>query len=321
MDRTGEDKHSLMVLDPNLLGLSNILYRYDPQLNQFKGSVPFFSPYPSKGMIALRLLLLQKLNRAETIRLEAVLRHRDLLHNPDQPVSPEACRRMNLRPGEVRLLQGVFSDCPELFAYLEHPFVVDVLYRMGALEDSLYTRTASRHARYTGVPLERRTLGVDSPDAVSVRIAVLFSFTADFLPKDEVERMDPYRRLHASDALRSLVSDMEEQLFTAVVSGLPEQESGSISLVFLRSFERPLAVFPANFSTVVEAVCPDADYVLVLLGKDVYRSFDFGVESTQRLTARGAFVDVTDIAYGQWTMDLAAIGDAVRSHWKESPPP
>jgi hypothetical protein len=318
MARSGVDKHALMVMDPNLLGLSHILYRYDPRLNQFKGKMPFFSPYPSTGLIALRLLLLQKMNRSETIRLEAVLHHRELLRDPERPISQEACRQMKLRPDEARLLQGVFSDCPELFAYLEHPFVVDVLHRMGAVEDSLYTRTASRYARYTGIPMERRILGADDPAAVSLHVAILFSFTDAFLPQEKTEQEMGARGLCASEDLRSLVSDMEEQIYSAVASGLPEGADGSIALAFSRSFARPLAVSPANFTSVAESVCPDADYVMVLLGKDVYRSFDFGVDSIQRLTARRAFLDVTDVAYGLWTADLAAIGDALRARWKES---
>ncbi len=318
MARSGEEKHALMVMDPNLLGLSHILYHYDPRLNQFKGSMPFFSPYPSTGLIALRLLLLQKMNRSETIRLEAVLQHREQLHDPDRPISEEACRQMKLRSDEARLLQGVFSDCPELFAYLEHPFVVDVLYRMGAVEDSLYTRTVSRYARYRGIPMERRILGTENSGSASLHIAILFSFSDAFLPQEKTEQEDGGLSLRASEDLRSLVFDMEEQLFSSVVSTLPEGAGGSIALAFSCSFARPLAVFPANFASVAETVCPDADYVIVLLGKDVYRSFDFGVDSAKRLTARRAFLDVTDIAYGLWTADLAAIGDALRAHWEES---
>ena len=49
----------LMVLDTNILGLSRVLYHYDPRLNLFKGTRDQQSLYPCTELMAIRLLLLQ----------------------------------------------------------------------------------------------------------------------------------------------------------------------------------------------------------------------------------------------------------------------
>ena len=78
----GKDKSKLMVLDANMLGFSEVLYHYDPTLNQFKGRFVYHSVYPSPGLIALRILLLKKIHRGEKIDLTAVLARQDLLLTP-----------------------------------------------------------------------------------------------------------------------------------------------------------------------------------------------------------------------------------------------
>ena len=63
MEDPGNGKGDLLVLDSNLLGLSAVLYHYSRELNQFKGKYIYDSLYPSSELVALRVLLLQKIHR------------------------------------------------------------------------------------------------------------------------------------------------------------------------------------------------------------------------------------------------------------------
>ena len=68
----------LMVLDTNILGLSQVMYHYDRRLNLFKGTRDHDSLYPCSELMAIRLLLLKKLRRNEKVSLAALSRHTEL---------------------------------------------------------------------------------------------------------------------------------------------------------------------------------------------------------------------------------------------------
>jgi len=87
----------LVVLDPNILDLSTTLYYYDEELSLFKGDFGVSSIYPAPEFIAIRLLLLQKIDRAEKIDLEALIDRETLLLHPELTPSPEDLDAINLK--------------------------------------------------------------------------------------------------------------------------------------------------------------------------------------------------------------------------------
>ncbi len=61
----------------------------------------------------------------------------------------------NLQFSEMKLLKDVIQSKPSFMAYLEHPFVVDMLYRIGAVAMDSYVREKSLSARYSRSALNR----------------------------------------------------------------------------------------------------------------------------------------------------------------------
>ena len=61
MTNSDKSKTGLLVFDPSILGLTEVLYYYDKKLNLNKGDSSNTSIYPSPELIAIRLLLLQKI--------------------------------------------------------------------------------------------------------------------------------------------------------------------------------------------------------------------------------------------------------------------
>jgi hypothetical protein len=105
----------LIVPDPGLQFLTRVLYHYDPTLSQYKGKFDFASIYPATEIVALRLLLLKKINEGEEINLEELLRREDLLMNPKMEVSNQDLEAVNLKADEMQLLRDILHEEPRLF--------------------------------------------------------------------------------------------------------------------------------------------------------------------------------------------------------------
>ena len=105
-----------MVLDARILGLCEVLYHYNPRLNQFKGRYLFESVYPSPELVAVRLLLVRKLVDGERVDLDALIRRESLLTDPLAVPSPADRLATGLSVEEFRFLREIFDSEP-LFAF------------------------------------------------------------------------------------------------------------------------------------------------------------------------------------------------------------
>ena len=149
-------KSDYLVLDPNILGLSRVLYHYDKRLNQFGGAYLYDSIYPTAELVALRLFLLQKRNRGEKMNLTAILQRRDLFLSTTAPVAADITET-GLNQEEIEFLQDVFRSGAFFFEYLQNPFLVKALHRLDVIQTDGKIQAALRRAHYRSCACHRRS--------------------------------------------------------------------------------------------------------------------------------------------------------------------
>jgi hypothetical protein len=313
----GHAKSELMVLDSNLQGFSEVLYHYDPQLNQFKGRFVYHSIYPSAELIALRILLLKKIHRREKIDLTAVLKHRDMLlesgHQPDALILDE----MNLEVDEFRLLSQVFRADPQLIAYLGNPFLVKALKDVEAIREDRQVSELARRANYRGI--YPGSVGRATQEQ-AVTIAILPSMTKEFvsgsISGSGTERFLPTEnyRSAAADIIRGLEERIrlrfQEAASTRARDSWPTDRIET-ALRFFNADKRPLLVHPQNAERVLADICPHADYAIILLGENVYRAVDFDATRDAYPFTNRFYIDIAEVRHGQIESELDLIGEAV----------
>ena len=89
-----------VVLDPNILDLSQVLYHYDEKLSLSKGDYGITSIYPAPEVLAIRLFLLKKMKSREKIDLDAFMQREADLLNENYQLSPEAWPPQVCQPGK-----------------------------------------------------------------------------------------------------------------------------------------------------------------------------------------------------------------------------
>ncbi len=316
LNGSGEDKSRLMVLDANLLAFSDVLYHYDPMLNQFKGRFAYHSPYPCPELIALRMLLLQKLHRAEKIGLGALLARRDLLLAPGQAPDTRALGEMNLSAAEFHLLGRVLQAAPQLFSYLHNPFLVDALAEIGAVRRDAFVSDMGRRANYRGIyPRERRCTG----GGPGVTVAILPSMTKAFIPGpgtgtgggDGFIPDEEYRGAAAA-IIRGVLDRVDSRSRETAPGGRIEEP-----VRFFDADKRPLLVHPGNAERVLAELCPRADVAVILLGENVYRAVDIDPRRDTYPAANRFYLDIADVRHGQIEAELDQIAEAVRGVLKK----
>ena len=291
----------LMVLDTNILGVSEVMYHYDRRLNLFKGTGEHDSLYPCAELMAIRLFLVHKLTREETVSMAAIIRNRALFSLGSRAPRPEELADMQLSDTEFGFLKNVFQSEPALLRYMEHPFLVSTLKRIGVAEQDTFTLLADQRANYRqwsapgSRPLTQRP----------VTIAILPSMNALFdLSDDRIVPSMEYRRLvdQIERAILSGLEDKGRQAFPAAAH-FPQPS-------FFTPF-RPMVIHPENAGRVVEEVCPQADFVVVLLGNNVYRAMSIDPENDIYPHERRIYLDVSDVRYQQIDNEIGIVVDAM----------
>ena len=72
-----------------------------------------------------------------------------------------------------------------------------------------------------------------------------------------------------------------------------------------------MAIHPGNAGRVIEDVCPKADFVLILLGKNVYRAIHIDPENDIYPHQKRIYLDVDDVRYQQIDDDIESIVNAI----------
>ena len=265
LNSTEGDKTRLMVLDPNILGLSKVLYHYDPHLNRLKGRTVFDSLYPSTELLALRLLLVRKQKTGGKIDLSALWQDQDLLRSTDPSADPANLQKFNLSAEELTLLQAVIEAEPHFLEYLHHPDIVGALTDMQLVQED----TAIQRSQNLGGTPELAFEHISGPrDKRAVRVAILPSLTAAFSFGPQAGELSRHG-FRATKYYVEAVNRVAAELSAAYAArGTPTRPGVDVFALM----ERPLVVTPENDRAVVERICPWAKVVFILLGKDVYLS-------------------------------------------------
>ncbi len=318
MSNPGANKTTIMVNDPNILGLSKVLYHYAPEMSQFTGSYGT-SIYPATELVALRLFLLKRLQAKRKVSLQALLDHRRLLTNPQHLPTRAELAAMNLTLEETRLLQTAFTSKPWLFNCLINPFLVEAFSRAGVLDnDPLATKLIRRatHRDTPCTPMGTRT------GRKSVVIAFLPSITKEFIP--EGTGFNPTESYSA--AVDTLKAEILEACYRVTLQTLGQQPSSSAgqsaqnfekhlnrslteTVAFRTLNTRPLVIYPENAAKVIQATCPDADFVVIILGRNVYQAMHIDPAKDIYPAVNRVYLDITDVKYAQVSSEIAEIGE------------
>jgi hypothetical protein len=323
------------VLDSDLLGLSAILYHYSRNLNLFKGRYIYDSLYPSAELVALRLLLLQKIHRGEKAHLDALVERGALLTTLRVEPTDSDLQATGLNRQEMRLLGEVLQTEPVFSAYLQYPFLVDSFYRLGAVTKDVLVKQKIEAANYERYP-------ACSPSPASsqgrVVIALLPSFTKEFEYGDAAAKASaPYgfiptptltavteRLQHqivehtialARRALKKAGFDnslaVEDQLVPALEKVIAE------GLVFCVQNQRPLVIYPGNAARVLQDVSSTADLNVILLGKDVYLAMEIRPETDVHPHTNRIYLDIMDVKHDQVDEEIDQISTFILSKLKD----
>ena len=318
-----KDPRRVMVLDNNILGLSQVLYHYDERLNLFKGDGVLKSVFPSTELLSIRVMLLQKMNRCEKIGLAGLMGKKEKLLNPRLSADEIDLAGTGMHYSEMKLLKDVIQSEPSFLAYLEHPFIVEMLYKTGAVYMDSYVKEKIQSAHYKDFRFEQ---GLERSGKNLVQITVLPSivgsfnyqsidmnaYPTGFIPeKDYFEVIETFR----DTMIRFLQELVLEQMFGDVAGeNTDEQERRNVlakefieAHVYVRVMnQRPLVVYPDNAEKVIQDVCHDSDFTVIVLGKNVYLSMQiYDVDTFPHVNR--LYLDMSDIRHGQVDFEINQI--------------
>ncbi len=294
----------LMVLDTNILGLSEVLYHYDRRLNLFKGRQAYDSLYPCAELMAIRLFIVHKLDHGETVGLAAMIRHKGLFARGSRDPLKEELAAMNLTDTEFGFLKAVFQSEPAFLRYMEHPFLVSTLKRIGVVAQDRLTLSADQSANYrhwacpAGKPLQ------STPVTIAILPSMNPMFDASTGPSGAVTPSGEYQVIldHLKDAILAALA--KKRLNAG-------QTARSVQHPVFFTPQRPMAIHPGNAGRVIEEVCPKADFVLILLGKNVYRAIYIDPENDIYPHEKRIYIDVDDVRYQQIDDEIETIVNAI----------
>ena len=290
----------LMVLDTNILGLSQVLYHYDRRLNLFKGTRDHDSLYPCAELMAIRLLLLQKLRRNEKVSIAGLIRHIALFAPESRDAGGAELAAMQLNGAEFRFLKAIFRSEPAFLRYIQHPFIVSTFRKIGVAESDAFTLAADLTSVY-------RSLSCGPDDKKVIRratIAIVPAMTAMFEARPPTGKIEP-----TEDYL-----SLQEQLKTAIVRKI-QMDAADRSVTDRLEFiapDRPVTLHPGNADRIMDQLCPKADFTVVLLGKNVYRAIYIDPESDISPHKKRIYLDVDDVRYQMVDEEIDAIVTAIR---------
>ena len=334
MSNPERDQLGLMVLDPNILDLTRTLYYYDEKLSLYKGDFNVVSIYPAPEFIATRLLLLQKIHGAEKINIKALIDREKLLLYPGLEPSREDLNAMNLKPEELRFIKDVIQSEPRIYQYLKSPFLIKALYDTGAIEGGEFVRKRILEACYKRYRCNRFG-GSDKPDAL--KILFLPSIMREFYHGDSnrslsrygfqpTEFFDEITKKLRKEILSATKNRLKNEIFS-MINGKPDISVsqweelwaliGEENISFYIEDERPLVIYPENAGKVIRDVCSEADFTVILLGKNIYKSIFFDKTRDVYPAVDRLYIDIMDIKHSEIEEEMGKITEFLCSRLKD----
>ena len=328
----GENELSLIVLDPNIFHLTKVLYYYDERLSVYKGIFDFASIYPSPEIAALRLLFLQKIHRREKINLEALIQREKMWTGQSDKPTEDDLKAMNLSADELRLIKDIIEKEPHLYGYLKSPFLIKTFYDLGAVAKDEIVEENIREANYK--KYRCRHLG-KAEKINAARIAILPSLIKEFQYGDAHHDLSPYG-FKPTEFFSEMTNNVINEILAKTKALMDKQIMGNEHYHKIRAVdregiweelvkewisfyiedERPLVISPGNAEKVTEDVCPEADFHIILLDKNVYLSIYFNKETDVYPSVHRLYLDVMDIKYSQIQEETDLISQFIWSKLK-----
>lgn len=325
MTDTNRNALDLMVLDPNILDLTTVLYHYDKQLSLYEGNYGVTSIYPASEFIAIRLLLLKRIHSGEKVRLSPLVAREGLLRNPAARPTEQDLQAMNMTAGEIEFLQAIIQGKPHLFQYLKSPFMVEALYSAGAVFEDDFVKEKIAEASFGAYPC-RHLQG--SRERHAVRLFFLPSMTDEFVhgrPDDHrssnhfqptgffLEMISKLTRQIEEAAKKCMEKEFVSGGSARVPMGNAQWEAiwsqiGEKYLSFYVADQRPFVIYPENAAKAIREICPQADFTVILLGKNVYKSIFFDRKADSYPAVNRIYVDIMDIKHARTENDARTIG-------------
>ncbi|MCG6881946.1 MAG: hypothetical protein LJE96_22725 [Deltaproteobacteria bacterium] len=330
---TDSEKNRLdfMVLDPNILDLSQVLYYYDERLSLYKGDYGVTSIYPAPEVLALRLFLLKKIEAGEKIRLDAFIRREADLLNKDYRSTAEDLAATGLSAREMQFLRNVFQSEPAFYRYLVYPFLLKELKKIDILDAGSLVNGIIQSANYDGL---RCNFSDRSENKEDVRIAFFPSMTKEFVYGNR----DPSLSKHGfkpTEFLEGIFAKLKEEILDRTRRTLRKmlskptyhkleeaewlklwQQISHKYIHFYLENQRPLVIYPENASEVISEICPEADFTVVLMGKNIYRAIFFDPSKDTYPSVNRLYLDITDIEYDQAGEEIDLISRFICSRLK-----
>ncbi len=324
-----EDVYVLVLPDPNVLDISLVLYNYDPRLSSTKGQFGIVGIYPAPEVMAFRLLLLQKIDRGEKIHLKALVERKALLFDRKRDPSERDYEATNLRPDELRLLRDIIAKEPRVYDYMTSPFLVKALYEVAAVERDDFVEKRMAEARYERYRC-RLFSGSERPEAV--RIAILPSIIQTFKYVKSLDHSSG-SGFEATGFFHEMVGRLRDQILAEAGAHLNRKINEGKSaqdrvmgadwerrwegiarekIAFYVQDQRPLVIYPANAREVIQDVCPEADFVVILLGQRVYLALYITEQDVYPFVNR-IYMDISDIKYSQIQAECEQLADVISS--------
>jgi hypothetical protein len=211
---------------------------------------------------------------------------------------------MNLTDIEFSFLKAVFQSEPAFLRYMEHPFLVSTLRRIGVAEQDAFTLSADQSANYRRWACPSRSLLRPSPVTIAILPSMNPMFDASPGPAGAVASSREYQII-LDHLKKAILAGIAQKRLDSGQSAHTEQHP-----VFFTP-ERPMTIHPENAGRVIEDVCPKADFVLIVLGKNVYRAIHIDPENDIYPHEKRIYLDVDDVQYQQIDDEIETIVNAI----------
>ncbi|MFC1812137.1 hypothetical protein ACFL03_05550 [Thermodesulfobacteriota bacterium] len=331
MTSSDKSKTGLLVFDQSILGLTEVLYYYDKKLNLHKGDSRYRSIYPSPELIAIRLMLLQKIHRNEKINLESFIKREKVLTHPDVMPTKEDLEAINLNAAEMQLLKDVFQSERHLYSYLKSHFLIKAFNNIGVIETDPFAEKIIQKANYEKYSC--RYFGGSWSDD-SIKISFLPSMIKEFDYGDSRHGLYSYGfkpTKHLSEIMNTLKQEILDKTESLIFKEINKEKMKigkkkwealwkkivKEKITFYNEDERPLVIYPDNARQVIQDVCPEADFSVIVMDKDIYLSVFIDRDKDIYPHTNRFYIDITDIKYSQTDDETDRISEFIYSKLKD----
>ncbi len=265
--------------------------------------------------------------------MHKLIQQKAQLMNPDiDPVDIDAAET-GLNLSEIKLLKDVVASEPFFMDYLENPFIVDTLYRVGVVSLDDFVMEKIGKARYAacGCPSDPPSDG-NTVVKIAILPSIIDAFDYQNVDKEKYlcgfKPTDAY--IQASQGIQAKIMDTAQQLVKAqMLSGEAQKNSSDVTdydalakqfvdehVEFINLDQRPFVIYPENAGNMIDGICPEAEFCIIILGENVYLSF-YMTEVDIYPNVNRIYLDIMDVRHDQVDYELSQVSMFVFNRMKD----